>query len=117
MTSELLHLIKKWWFWTFVLAICSIPKYDGMSFTGEYYECGVPFLALYVKHGHMGVGGKLSEGVLYIPDGSPPLGEYRVGWFIQANPIGIGFNAAFSLLLIYALSALWQTIRHANQNG
>jgi hypothetical protein len=117
MIDHILQLLKKWWFWVCVLCVCSIPKYQHMGATGDYYTAGVPFPSLFVKHGHMGDGGRLSQGVLYIPDGSPPVGGYRVGWFIQADLICIALNAALLLLVVYGLSTLWQRINHARQSG
>jgi hypothetical protein len=118
MSSKLLPLLKRWWFWLCVVLLCAIPTDEWMGATGDHYDYGVPFPSLYVKHGNMGTGGKLSEGFLFFPDGWPrPASGDRTGWFIHPEPIGIGLNVALSLLVVYGLTQIWQKIRHAKQDG
>lgn len=115
MRSKLLQLLKSRWFWLCMVLVCAIPRDEYMGATGDHYDCGVPFHSLYVKHGNMGIGGgTLSEGFLFIPDGSPsPVNGVREGWFIHPEAIGIGLNVALSLLVVYGITHLWQKSRHA----
>ena len=118
MKSKLLHLLKRWWFWLCVVLLCAIPTGEWMGATGDHYDYGFPFPSVYVKRGNMGIGGTLREGFLFFPDGSPPLASgARTGWFIHPELIGIGLNAALSLLIVYGVTQIWQKIRHAKQDG
>ena len=118
MSSKLLPILKRWWFWLCVVLLCAIPTEEFGGSTGDHYFYGVPFPSLYVKHGNMGIGGRFSEGFLFFPDGSPrPASGVRSGWFIQPEPIGIVLNASLSVLVVYGITQIWQKIRRVKQDG
>ncbi len=75
-----------------------------MSPTGQYYEFGLPFESVYVKHGNMGDGGgTVLDGFIYVPDTSPPPASgARSGWFISPG-LGILLNPALLFFVIRAL--------------
>src|SRR5438034_440014 len=67
MRSKLLHLLKRWWFWLWVVLLCAVPAGEWMGATGDHYNYGVPFPSLYVKHGNMGIGGHTQRGLFLFP--------------------------------------------------
>ncbi len=118
MESKQLHFLKRWWFWMGVVLLCAIPTDEWMGATGDHYDCGFPFPSAYVKHGNMGIGGTLSEGFLFLSDGSPPPASgARTGWFVHPEPISVGLNIALSLFVVYGVTRLWERTRHAHRDG
>lgn len=117
MVANVTALLKKWWFWLLVLSTSAIPTKQFWGATGNHWFCGVPFSFWYVKRGNMGDGGTIAEGFLYIPDGSPPNGLYRTGWFIQPDPISALLNIGCWLLFVYGVALVWRRFRDARQTG
>jgi hypothetical protein len=110
--------LKQWWFWAVIAIASAFPTNEFGGATGDHYDCGIPFPSWYVKHGNMGIGGTLKEGILYIPDGSPRLANgVRSGWFIQAVPLGIALDVGCWLLLIYGVAYVRNRVKDAKQSG
>jgi hypothetical protein len=107
-------------FWLCVAIMCAVPTGDDWHSTGTWYFCGVPFSAVSVKHGNMGTGGTLREGVLYIPDFSAkPVSGVGTGWFFHPEWLGVVLNTLVCFLLVYAAASVlpWLARRRSGSEG